>query len=106
MRASGGTRHGPKCESRHAAVSYPQAAAGKFGKGGKNGKGGMSGKGKSDCKVADAANPDEAMNAGYRDSTTTRDGTSGRGCKGGKNGKAADAANVNQVTNAGYHGSL
>jgi len=89
---SGGTQHGPACESRHAAMGFPQAAMGKGG-GFYKGKGGDDGKGGK--KGGDASNSNQAMNAGYN---------GGDDGKGGK--KGGDASYSNQVTNAGYNGSL
>jgi hypothetical protein len=74
---SGGTQHGPACESRHAAIGFPQAR-----RGGQDGKGGVWGK---DVKGAGKGEND------------------GKLCKKGNDG---DMTNFNQATNAGYRNSL
>lgn len=63
---SGGTRHGPACEARHAAVGFPQAKGGKGSKcavSAQGGRGGDAGKGRHNG--GEDLNSNQAPNAGY-----------------------------------------
>lgn len=92
---SGGTRHGPACESRHAVAGYPQARKGGKGpdaaKGGQSGKNGYGGKG-------DSANATNANDKGGKGAKAAK-GDQSR--KAGHCGKGDNAENATDATDVG-----